>query len=787
MEYSAEISRELKLDARFVTATIQLLDDDATVPFIARYRKEVTGGMDEVQIADIRDRNQYLHKLEDRKKVILKSIKDQGKLTDELKEKIEAVREATVLEDLYLPYRPKRKTRATVAIAKGLEPLADMIWAQEAIEGDVQALATPFIDDEKEVPDADAAWAGARDIVAERVSETAPLRASLREFFLARGGVVAKIKKGKDKAGANFRDYFDFAESTKRIPSHRMLAIRRGESEGFLSLRILVDRDQALAIVREAILKEGGGTLKEHLLAACEDGYDRLLTTSIEGYARNELRKRADDEAISVFVTNLRGLLMASPLGGKWVLAIDPGIRTGCKIVALDDKGDLLAHTVIFPIGSQQEKDKAAARIVDYCSRYRIQAIAIGNGTGGRETEGFLRKLERDQINDADIVMVNEAGASIYSASEIARKEFPDHDLTVRGAISIGRRLQDPLAELVKIDAKSIGVGQYQHDVDQDRLKNSLDDTVVSSVNAVGVELNTASEALLSYVSGLNTTQAHNIIAFRSESGHFKTRKQLLKVPRLGPKAFEQAAGFLRIRLSEHPLDRSAVHPERYDLVQQMATDLDSNITDLIDSAELRGKIDLKKYITDEVGEPTLRDILAELEKPGRDPRPPLEPVRFNPDVTEIKDLEPGMKLDGVVSNVTNFGAFVDIGVHQDGLVHVSELSHTYVEDASKVVTVEQRVKVVVLEVDRDRKRISLSIKQTSAPPPRPKQQPSSRPPRPQNRQGPPPRQNARQSNNRQSGGGPPKYNPFAALSMKGGKVSLDDNSKSNKKKSKKK
>ena len=779
IDYAAEIATEMKLDPKGVTSTIRLLDEDATVPFIARYRKEATGSLDDLQITGICDRLDALRKLDARKATILKTIEEQGKLTDELKGQIEALRNATELEDLYLPYRPKRKTRATVAIQRGLGPLADLIWAQEPFDGQPDTVAADFVDPEKEVPDVAAAWAGANDIVAERVSETASLRAALRELYQREGRVVSRVRRGKQKEGAKFKDYFDFAEPAGRIPSHRMLAIRRGESEGVLSFRIEVDRDKALGIVGKMIVHNENAPLRDRLVAACEDGYDRLLTPSIEGHTRNTLRERADREAISVFATNLRKLLMTPPLGGKWTLGVDPGLRTGCKLVSLDGKGDLLAATVIYPLGSRMEAEKAAKTVEAYCHRYRIEAVAVGNGTGGRETERFFRELDRDQINDAEIVMVSEAGASVYSASDAARKEFPDQDVTVRGAISIGRRLQDPLAELVKIEPKAIGVGQYQHDVEQNDLKKSLDDVVVSCVNAVGVEINTASEQLLSYVAGLNAEQARHIVSHRSKAGAFLSRKQLLDVPRVGPKTFEQAAGFLRIRGGSNPLDASAVHPERYGLVETMAGDLDTDVTSLIGDATRCATIDINAYINDDVGEPTLRDILQELAKPGRDPRESFDPVRFDPDVTKIDHLNEGMVLEGVVTNVTNFGAFVDIGVHQDGLVHVSELSHDFVEDPAQVIEVGRRTKVKVIEVDLSRRRISLSVKQTTEPPPRPKRQAPPRKDQPSGRsKGKPSRQRDR-GRDTTSRGGPPKFNPFADLYMENGVIKKrNDNDK---------
>ena len=787
VKYTSEIASELQLAQEAVSRTIELLADEATVPFIARYRKEATGGLDEVAIINIRDRWEALQALDQRKQTILKTIEEQGKLTDELCEKIEQTRDAAALEDLYLPYKPKRKTRATEAIAKGLEPLADLIWAQQPLDGEADEIAAKYVDAEKGVADVAAAWAGARDIVAERVSELADLRGSMRDLFFNEGVITAQVKKGKEKSGAKFRDYFDYTEKAKDVPSHRMLAIGRGEGEKILSIRLAPDRERALDLVRKNVIRDDGGPLVEHLEAALVDGYDRLLAPSLENQVRKLLRERADEEAIRVFAKNLRNLLMASPLGEKWVLGVDPGLRTGCKLVAIDGKGDLLASTVIFPGRSKQEDVAAVATVESYCRRYRIEAVAVGNGTGSREVEHFLRtKLTRDQLNDAPIVMVNEAGASVYSVSETARREFPNQDATVRGAISIGRRLQDPLAELVKIEPKSIGVGQYQHDVEQNLLQKSLDRVVVSCVNAVGVELNTASAELLSYVAGLNTGQARGVVKHREKNGVFHSRAQLLEVPKLGPKTFEQAAGFLRIRHGENPLDSSAVHPERYELVGQMAADLGVGVDELMHNDELIGKIDIAKYVGDDVGEPTLNDILAELRKPGRDPRRDFKAVEFNPNVTTLDDLEDNMVLNGVVSNVTNFGAFVDIGVHQDGLVHVSELAHDFVDDPAKVVAVGDEVKVKVVGVDRDRKRISLSIKQTVEAPPKPKQPPrrrDDRPKRPPKGKRPdrrPERRGDRRDDRRQERGskkqGVSTVNPFAALSVgKDGKVVLDD------------
>jgi uncharacterized protein len=727
--YAADIAAELGLPPSGVARTLELLADEATIPFIARYRKEATGNLDEVQIATIRDRFEYLHKLDERKQTILKSIEQQGKLTDELREKIVALTDAARLEDLYLPFKPKRKTRATEAVAKGLEPLAELIWKQEPPAGDPTQAAAPFVNAEKGVPDEAAAWQGARDIVAEWAAENADARAAVREHYLTAGVVASKVKPGREKDGAKFRDYFSFSEPAKNIPSHRMLAIRRGESEGFLTYRIQVDRDKTLALIKRAVVRGDGGPFAEHLLAAIEDGYDRLLAPAIEGQARNELRKRADREAITVFAKNMRRLLMAPPLGAKWVLGVDPGIRTGCKIAALDGKGDLLASTVIDHQRGPEKAAEARTTVENYCRRYQIQAIAVGNGTGGRDTEAFFRGFDRETLNDATVVLVNEAGASVYSASDLARQEFPDLDVSMRGAISIGRRLQDPLAELVKIEPRSIGVGQYQHDVDQDDLKMKLDEVVQSCVNAVGVDVNTASPQLLSYVSGLNAGQAQAIVRHRAKSGRFTDRQQFLQVAGVGPKTFQQAAGFLRIRGGDQPLDASAVHPERYELVARMAADLEASVSALLADAELRGRIDLEKYVGDEIGLPTLKDILAELARPGRDPRDKFEPIHFDPSVTEIAHLQEGMTLEGVVANITDFGAFVDVGVHQPGLVHMSELAWNYVEDAGKIVAVGEHVRVKVIGVDRERKRISLSIKQLSPAPKRP--EPPPRPPRP--------------------------------------------------------
>jgi len=701
------LAKELNLPKKYIEATAALLEDGATVPFIARYRKEMTGSLDEVVITTIRDRLTQLAELDKRRETILRSISDQGKLTDALKEKILAADSLTVLEDLYLPYKPKRRTRATIAKEKGLEPLAQRMWEQG--DCDPLAEAVAYVDPEKELPSIHEVLAGARDIMAEWVSEDQTARARLRELYLDKGAFHAEVIPGKEAEGAKFSDYFSWEELVATAPSHRILAMRRGEKEEFLTFRVLVSEFDVLRILERLFVK-GSKPASEHVKLAVHDSCKRLLGPSIETEVRLLTKKRADEAAITVFADNLRQLLLASPLGQKSLLAIDPGFRTGCKVVCLDRQGKLLGNTTIFPHQSEREAAEARKTVATLCEKLSIEAIAIGNGTAGRETEAFVRKL--DLPRSIPIVMVNESGASIYSASEVARQEFPDHDVTVRGAVSIGRRLMDPLAELVKLDAKSIGVGQYQHDVDQPALKQRLDDVVMSCVNSVGVEVNTASEQLLTYVSGLGPQLAHNIVEHRNANGPFRTRAELLKVPRLGPKAFEQAAGFLRIRGGQNPLDASAVHPERYALVQTMAKEVDCAVTDLVRDEPLRKRIELKKYVSDQVGLPTLNDILTELAKPGRDPREQFEVVRFAEGIEKIEDVKPGMKLPGIVTNVTAFGAFVDIGVHQDGLIHVSQLADRFVKDPHEVVKVQQKVTVTVLDVDLSRKRISLSMKE---------------------------------------------------------------------------
>ncbi len=701
-----KIAGELKIQSRQVVATAKLFAEGATVPFIARYRKEATGSLDEVAITNIRERLVALADLDQRRDAILKSLVERNLLSDALKAAIAAADSVTQLEDIYQPYRPKRRTRAIIAREQGLEPLADILIGQQST-ADPQAEALKFVSTEKGVADAAAALAGARDILAERISDDANARARLRNLFWSEGVVKSKVMSDKQEEASKFKDYFDWSEPVGKIPSHRLLAIRRGETEGFLMLRITVPEDSALTLL-EPLFVTGKGPAAEQVRLAVQDSYKRLLGSAIEVELRLETKKRADAEAIRVFADNLRELLLASPLGRKNVLAIDPGFRTGCKIVCLDRQGKLLHNDVIYPTASGAgEIREAASAVLGLVKKYEIEAIAIGNGTAGRETETFVRALKLTM----PIVMVNESGASIYSASEVAREEFPNHDVTVRGAVSIGRRLMDPLAELVKLDPKSIGVGQYQHDVDQPALKRSLDDVVTSCVNGVGVELNTASKQLLAYVSGLGPVLAGNIVNYRNENGPFKSRAELKKVPRLGDKAFEQAAGFLRIRDGSHPLDASAVHPERYDLVARMAGDLNCGVADLLRDAGLRQKIQLPKYVTEEAGLPTLNDILGELAKPGRDPRQKFEVFSFQSGVEKMEDLKPGMKLPGIVTNVTAFGAFVDIGVHQDGLVHVSQIADRFVKDPAEVVKVSQKVMVTVTEVDLPRKRIALSMK----------------------------------------------------------------------------
>jgi uncharacterized protein len=706
ISHSKKIAAELSISEKQVSATLALLDEGATVPFISRYRKEVTGTLDEVQVAEIRDRAQQLRDLDKRREAILKSLTDMGKLTPELEKQINEAETMVTLEDIYLPYRPKRKTRATAAREKGLQPLADLLLEQRKV--DLQTEAATFIDAEKGVNSIEEALAGARDIIAETVSENAEVRTRIRELFVEKGTFQSKVIDGKEQEGIKYKDYFDWTEPVKSAPSHRILAMRRGEKEEILWLDIKPAEEEAIAALEDSFVKANNPSV-DQVKQAIADGYKRLLKPSMETEVRLLTKKKADEEAIRVFAENARQLLLGAPLGQKRVMAIDPGFRTGCKLVCLDEQGKLLENTAIYPhtgAGQAREAEKTVQHLFE---KYNIEAIAIGNGTAGRETELFVRNLN---LPGVAIVMVNESGASIYSASDVAREEFPDKDITVRGAVSIGRRLMDPLAELVKIDPKSIGVGQYQHDVDQNKLQTSLDDTVMSCVNAVGVELNTASKQILAYVSGLGPQLAQNIVEYRDQNGAFKQRSQLKKVPRLGEKAFEQAAGFLRIHHAENPLDSSAVHPERYSLLEQIAKDMKCTVKDLMGDAALRRSIPLQKYTSDTVGLPTLNDIMAELAKPGRDPREQFEAFSFTDGVNAIGDLKVGMKLPGIVTNITNFGAFVDIGVHQDGLVHLSQITNRFIKDPNEVLKVHQKVEVTVTEVDVNRKRIALSMKE---------------------------------------------------------------------------
>ncbi len=700
-------ARELNLSEPQVRAVDGLLRDGGTVPFIARYRKEATGSLDEVAITAIRDTMARLEELDRRRQAIQKSLTERELLTPELEQKINAATSMSVLEDIYLPYRPKRRTKASMAKEKGLEPLAATLFEHRA-ETDPLQEAEAFIDPEKGIHSVEDALSGSRHIMAEWISESQEARERMRTLFQRKGVFRARVIPGQETAGAKFRDYFEWEEPVAQAPSHRILALRRGEKEEILDLRITPPEEDALRLLEDLFIK-GDGPAAEEVKRAIHDGYKRLLSVSMETEIRLNTKKWADREAIQVFAENLRSLLLAPPLGRKRVLAIDPGIRTGCKVACLDRQGKLLETATLYLSASEKEKTAAADTVRRLVDRHGVEAVAVGNGTAGRETEAFIRGLRLP--GNIPVVMVNESGASVYSASETAREEFPDLDLTFRGAVSIGRRLMDPLAELVKIDPKSIGVGQYQHDVNQQALKNSLDDVVMSCVNAVGVDVNTASQQLLTYVSGLGPQLAGNMVAYRNENGAFTSREQLTQVPRLGPKAFEQAAGFLRIPKGEHPLDASAVHPESYGIVEAMARDLGCNILDLLKDPGLREKIDPNRYVSESVGLPTLTDILAELAKPGRDPREGFEQVLFTEGIDTIQDLQKGMELPGVVTNVTAFGAFVDIGVHQDGLVHVSQLADRFVKNPGDIVKVHQKVQVRVLDVDVDRNRISLSMR----------------------------------------------------------------------------
>ena len=705
--YIETIASELSLRPARVRATVELLGGGATVPFIARYRKEATGSLDETVITAIRDRMEQLEQLEARREAILKSLDEHGHLTDELKAAVLQAETMTELEDIYLPYRPKRRTRATMARERGLEPLAELICEQDA-ETDPEVAAKDYVDPEKGVESVADALAGARDIIAEWVSEDQEARARIRDLFFRKAVFRSKVAKGKEDDGRKYEDYFDWEEPIVRAPSHRILAMRRGANEDFLRLQVVAPQEQALRIL-EGLFVKGASRCSEQVREAIADGYKRLLSPAMETEVLVETKRRADREAIGVFADNLRQLLLAPPLGQKNVLAIDPGFRTGCKVVCLDSQGQLQHSDVIYPHQGKSQAAGDATKVTVLCRKFGVEVIAIGNGTAGRETEAFIRAI--DLGKDIPVVMVNESGASIYSASQAAREEFPDQDVTVRGAVSIGRRLMDPLAELVKIDPKSIGVGQYQHDVDQSLLKQSLDDVVVSCVNNVGVEVNTASKQLLQYVSGLGRQLAQNIIDYRNANGPFGSRKALMKVPRLGAKAFEQAAGFLRIRDAANPLDSSAVHPESYHVVDAMAADLGCSVADLMKQQSLRSKVNPRDYVTDAAGLPTLNDIMQELAKPGRDPREQFEIFSFTDGVNTIEDVQAGMVLPGIVTNVTAFGAFVDIGVHQDGLVHISQLADRYIKDPAEVVKVQQKVRVTVLDVDLAKQRISLSMK----------------------------------------------------------------------------
>lgn len=702
-DYAVSVGHQLNINPLSVKEVNRLLDDGATIPFIARYRKEVTGSLDEVAILAIKNLTDKLAEVDTRRDAIISSLEKNSLLSDELLSKLNNAESLCVLEDLYLPHRPKRRTRAAIARERGLLPLAELLLKQDRGTIPVEK----FLSEESGVNSVAEALSGARDIIAERINEDPQTRAELRSVFRESGIIQSRVvAKNKDKA-LKFSDYFDWQEPVSRIAGHRLLALYRGESLGLLRLSLRPPEEVSLTCLFRRHLK--ASRYHDQLRTAIEDGYKRLLAPSLENDLRNELKAQADGEAIEVFSKNLRELLLASPLGEKSVLALDPGYRTGAKLVCLNSQGRLLHTTTIYPTHGKEQQTRAEDTVITLVKKYKIEAIAIGNGTAGRETEQFIRRLELS--GNPIITMVNEDGASIYSASDTARQEFPDLDLTVRGAISIGRRLQDPLAELVKIDPKSIGVGQYQHDVDQAALKSSLDEVVTSCVNGVGVELNSASAELLSHVSGLGPALAHNIVSWRNSNGPFKRRNDLLKVPRLGAKAFELAAGFLRIRHAENPLDASGVHPERYGLVNSIAKDLGTTVDSLIQSGELRGKIQIEKYISTEIGRPTLEDIMAELDKPGRDPRTSFKEFAFAQNINAIEDVQPGMKLPAVITNVTNFGAFADIGVHHDGLIHISQLADRFVRDPAEIVKVRQHVEVRVLDVDLVRKRISLSMK----------------------------------------------------------------------------
>ncbi len=703
--YADIISSRIQLKTQHVGNVLKLLDEGATIPFISRYRKEMTGSMNEVIIAEVRDLHEKFLELDKRRATILKTIDEQGKLTPELTAKIEEAETLTELEDLYLPYKPKKKTRASVAKEKGLEPLASIIMKQKEVN--ITGRAVEFINDN--VPDVESALQGARDIIAEWINENKKARDLVRWHFEGGALFSSKVVKGKEEEGIKYNDYFEFSEKLSRCPSHRVLAMRRGEEEGFLKLSIASEEGKVLHALEEFFVK-GVYDVSEQVRLALHDCYKRLLQPSIANEFRATSKEKADEEAIKVFATNLRQLLMASPLGEKRILAIDPGYRTGCKVVCMDAQGNLLHNETIYPHPPQSETKKAAHKLSSLVQMYKIETIAIGNGTASRESEQFVKKMRFDR--DLQVFVVNEAGASVYSASKVAREEFPQYDVTVRGAVSIGRRLMDPLAELVKIDPKSIGVGQYQHDVDQGKLKKSLDEVVGSCVNAVGVDLNTASMHLLTYISGLGPQMAKNIVDYRAENGAFTSREELKKIPRMGPKAFEQAAGFLRIRDAINPLDNSAVHPESYTIVQKITEDQGVNLDTLMENENIQEKIDINKYVGGSIGIPTLRDIMNELAKPGRDPRTKAKVFEFAEGIFKMEDVKEGMVLPGIVTNITNFGAFVDIGVKQDGLVHISQLANRFVSDPNEIVHLNQHVKVKVMEVDIARKRIQLSMKE---------------------------------------------------------------------------
>ena len=701
--FNKMIASALNIAERQVENTLSLLNGGATIPFISRYRKEATGGLDEVQIGEIKERYDKLSEIAKRKETILKTIEEQGKLTADLKKRIDACWDATELEDIYLPYKPKRKTRAEVARQKGLEPLATILMMQR--ENNLSSRARSFI--KGEVKDEEDALKGARDIIAEQVSEDERSRNQIRNQFSRQAIITSKVVKGKEEEAAKYKDYFDFSEPLKRCTSHRLLAIRRGEAEGLLKVSISPNDEECTERLERSYVR-GNNECSRQVQEAVRDAYKRLLKPSIETEFAALSKEKADEEAIRVFAGNLRQLLLAPPLGQKRVMGIDPGYRTGCKIVCLDAQGNLLHNETIYPHPPKSEHGVSARKLTKLVEQYQVEAIAIGNGTASRETEAFVTNQRYDR--KLQVFVVSEDGASIYSASKIAREEFPEYDVTVRGAVSIGRRLMDPLAELVKIEAKSIGVGQYQHDVDQTALKKSLDMTVESCVNSVGVNLNTASRHLLTYISGLGPTLAQNIVDYRAENGAFTSRKELMKVPRMGAKAFEQCAGFLRIPDAKNPLDNSAVHPESYAVVEHIAKDMKCSVEDLIKNKELRSQIDIQKYVTDKVGLPTLTDIMEELEKPGRDPRQAIKVFEFDKNVKTIDDLKEGMVLPGIVTNITNFGCFVDVGIKENGLVHVSQLCRQFVSDPTTVVSIHQHVQVKVIGIDRERKRISMTM-----------------------------------------------------------------------------